>query len=122
MFNEQCPCVVLPLRHLSTGKVIVFGGTHLKAKPSEENEMRRLGQISSVLDVMSDKASECATESLILMGDFNTDAFSISSQEAKTIPFVMNWNDSCLSHAYPLPTGDIAIPVLFKRLLGRLSQ
>jgi hypothetical protein len=104
--NEASPCIVLPLKHRFTEKVIVFGATHLKSKPSEENELRREGQITTVLNMMLDCSIVCEGDSMMLLGDFNTDSFSVPKLQAKVIPHVMSWNGGCLSHAYPLPSGE----------------
>jgi hypothetical protein len=102
--NDSSPCVVVPLQHRFSGKIIVFGATHLKSKPSEANELRRESQVAAILDMMTACLSTCGGESMMLLGDFNADAFSGPKLEAKVVPYVLNWRDGCLSHTYPLPT------------------
>lgn len=120
--NESSPSIVVPLKHRFTEKVIVFAATHLKSKPSEANEARREGQIMALLSMAQDsllsssassgeedeggKGDTSSSSSLMLLGDFNTDAFSSPELQAKVIPFVLAWSGGCLTHTYPLPTGE----------------
>lgn len=106
--DESSPgvAVVVPLQHRASGKIIVFAATHLKSKASEQNEVRREGQVSVVLDMMSDCSARCGAHSMMLLGDFNTDAFSVPGLQARVVPLVLSWREACLSNAYPLPTGN----------------
>jgi hypothetical protein len=102
--NELSPCVVVPLLHRATEKKVVFAATHLKSKPLEVNEIRREGQISAVMDTMDECFNSCEGDAMMLLGDFNTDAFSVGGLQARVIPSVLNWKGGILSHTYPLPT------------------
>lgn len=102
--NQSCPFIVAPLRVNANEKVIVCSTTHLKAKPSLENEMKRDVQIEGVLDSMNRCFTSVGGDAMVLLGDFNTDPYSSDSATAIVIPRVLKWNDACLSHAYPLPT------------------
>ena len=105
--NEVSPCIVVPLKHRFTDKSIVFAATHLKSKPSEANEARRESQIKALLSMAQESLAASGGDScgFMLLGDFNTDAYSSPQLQAKVIPYVLGWNDGCLHHTYPLPTG-----------------
>lgn len=53
-------------------KSFVVAATHLKSKPSPENEARRVAQISQLFACLEDVRRDEA-EPVVVMGDFNTD-------------------------------------------------
>jgi len=142
MALEQSPSahVVVALEHLETSKRFVAAATHLKAKKGIANEQKRAHQIRAVLDrieevasnaaIASSLASESAVESawgglpVVLMGDFNADAFpdprerqdaEVEVEEAEACPQsfageefglavgeAVAWKGGALKSAYPL--------------------
>lgn len=104
--NDLSPFIAVPLLHRDSLTKVVFAATHLKSKPSAENETRRESQITAGLAMAQDCMEEIGGVSLVLLGDFNTDAFSVPGVQARAIPFVTAWRDGCLRSAHPLPTGE----------------
>ena len=105
----KVPRVVQYLEHIPTRKNIIVATCHLKAKTSNDFEMLRVEQISTVLSEIHELNAERvsqgdATVPVILMGDFNTMPSEHSTSPEMllaTVDYVMRWHDGALMSAYP---------------------
>ncbi|CAK0831671.1 unnamed protein product, partial [Prorocentrum cordatum] len=72
------------LRH-STGEVVRFAATHLKAKAGQENESLRAQHVEQLLRLLS----RGGAPHVVLCGDFNSDPFDVEGHRALAVPAVL---------------------------------
>ena len=96
--------LILTMRHLETGKIMIFAVTHLKAGKGVDKEVLRTAQVkelmqrleSSVSSASRDQGVELNDIPVILMGDFNSDireeescirSIIVDKEDASTYPW-----------------------------------
>jgi len=73
--------LILTMRHLETGKIMIFAVTHLKAGKGVDMEVLRTAQVEELMQRLEGSVSSAARDQgvelndipVILMGDFNSD-------------------------------------------------
>lgn len=90
------------LRHRASQKCIVVAVTHLKAKPTEENEKVRCKQVEELLEQAYQMTEELREKEgdvpVLIMGDFNADApHFIPSGESSSVRGVLDFERNGLS-------------------------
>jgi len=73
--------LILTMRHLETGKIMIFAVTHLKAGKGVDMELLRKAQVEELMQRLESSVSSAARDQgvelndipVILMGDFNSD-------------------------------------------------
>ena len=95
--------MTLPLVRRMTGEQVIVATTHLKAKISAENEVRRARQATQLLAAIKHEQERFPGSHVLLGADFNTDAYDVEEKgkavKALCVPVVV---DAGLQSAYPL--------------------
>lgn len=91
--------IAVDLLHQSSGEVLRFAATHLKAKDGEENERKRELHMAQIIHALH---ADSPPKHTVLCGDFNTDPFDVEgAHDARAVPLLLS--NTQLIHAYPLP-------------------
>ena len=105
--------IIATLRHKQSGRHVVVGVTHLKARKSENNEKIRMMQVCELLDKLEEererieKGSDEKQVPILVLGDFNADHPSKNRDKscvAKVLDHHKASNSACPPYysAYPV--------------------